>query len=412
MNSSTLTLSHRYSFYETIIVRLFNQLPNGSLTLQCADGKEYVFGNSNGVNANVRVVNDDFFMKCVLYGDIGFAESYMDGDWNTTSIADVVTWFIINLEHNAWLSGKGLKRFTGNFFRSVNKLYHAARKNTVDGSRKNIAAHYDLGNDFYSLFLDKTMTYSSGIFKNADVTLEEAQFEKYDRLCRSLKLKASDHVLEIGSGWGGFAVHAAKHYGCNITTVTISQEQFKYAKQRFIDEGLENKIEILLQDYRLINGSFDKIVSIEMLEAVGHEYLPVYFSKCNELLTHDGSIALQVITSRDKRYEEFRKDVDFIQKHIFPGSQTPSLTAIHNAVNKASEMTLFDLKDIGLDYAKTLRMWFDAFNHKIDEVKKLGMNDMFIRKWNYYLQYCEAAFAQRHISVVQLVYAKPGNLEL
>jgi cyclopropane-fatty-acyl-phospholipid synthase len=412
MNSSVLTLSQRFSVYETIIVKLFNQLPNGTLSMQCADGRELRFGNGNEVHANIRITNDDFFTKCVLHGDIGFAESYMDGDWHTTSIADVVTWFILNLEHNPWMSGKGLKRFTGNFMRGVNKLYHAARKNTIAGSRKNISEHYDLGNDFYGLFLDKTMTYSSAIFSSPDQSLEDAQFEKYDRLCRTLKLKPTDHLLEIGSGWGGMAAHAAKNYGCRITTVTISEEQYKYAKDRFVREGLDGQIEILLQDYRLIEGTFDKIVSIEMLEAVGHEYLPQYFKKCNGLLKPGGCIALQVITSRDKRYDEFRKDVDFIQKHIFPGSQTPSLSAIHNAVTKATEMTLFDLKDIGLDYARTLRLWFDAFNHKIDEVKKLGMNEQFIRKWNYYLQYCEAAFQQRHISVVQLVYAQPGNLEI
>jgi cyclopropane-fatty-acyl-phospholipid synthase len=412
MTSSVLTLQPGFSVYETLIVKLFNQLPNGSLSIQCPDGRELLFGNGHEVKAGIRVTNNDFFMKCVLYGDIGFAESYMDGDWHTSSIADIVKWFIINLEHNAWMSGRGLKRFTGNFMRFANKLYHAARKNTVQGSRKNITEHYDLGNDFYSLFLDRTMTYSSGIFTSPDSTLEEAQFEKYDRLCRCLKINATDHVLEIGSGWGGFAVHAAKHYGCKITTVTISEEQYKYAKARFERERLSDRIEIRIQDYRLIEGKFDKIVSIEMLEAVGHEYLPVYFEKCNSLLKQDGAIALQVITSRDKRYAEFRKDVDFIQKHIFPGSQTPSLSAIQNAVTKVSGMTLFDLKDIGLDYARTLKLWYEAFNDKLEEVKQLGMDERFIRKWNYYLQYCEAAFELRHVSVVQLVYAQPKNLEV
>jgi cyclopropane-fatty-acyl-phospholipid synthase len=412
MTSSVLTLPKKFALYETIIINLFNQLPHGRLTIECADGRRFHFGDGHEVKANIQVTNSGFFMKCVLYGDIGFAESYLDGDWHTPNISDVVKWFIINLEHNAWLSGKGIRRFTGNFMRVVNKLHHASRKNTLVGSKKNIVEHYDLGNEFYSLFLDKTMTYSSGIFLAPETTLEESQFEKYDRLCRMLKLKSSDRVLEIGSGWGGFAVHAAKNYGCQITTVTISEEQYKYANERFEKEGLSGHINIQLKDYRLLDGKYDKIVSIEMLEAVGHEYLPVYFAKCNSLLEEDGALALQVITSRDRRYAQFRKDVDFIQKHIFPGSQTPSLSAIQQAITKVSNMTLFDLKDIGLDYARTLNFWFNAFNQKIAEVKDLGMDDRFIRKWNYYLQYCEAAFRERHVSVVQLVYAQPKNLEI
>ncbi len=406
MNLNTLTLARKYSFYETMIIQLFSGMPKGQLNVQWHDGYEMIFGNGSEVKANIRITNPSFFTKCALYGDIGFAESYMDGDWHTSSIGDVITWFIINLDHNPALTGKGLKKYAANLFRIANKWVHAARENTIEGSRKNISEHYDLGNDFYRLFLDKSMTYSSAIFKNDDQSLEDAQYEKYDRLCRILKLNEYDHVLEIGSGWGGFAVHAAKHYGCKVTTVTISMEQFKYAKERFEKEGLAHRIDIRIQDYRTIEGTFDKIVSIEMLEAVGHEYMPAYFDKCNSLLKPGGSLGLQVITSRDKRYKEFRKDVDFIQKHIFPGSQTPSITAIHEAVNKVSELGLYDLKDIGLDYAKTLRMWFNAFNRQLAEVKKLGMDDRFIRKWNYYLQYCEAAFALKHITVLQLVYAK------
>lgn len=409
MNSSALTLSRKLSVSELLIIKLFNKLPNGSLRMEWPDGSDCYFGNGQGVRATIRITNNDFFLKCVLYGDIGFAESYMDGDWHTNSIADIVSWFIINLNHNPILAGKGLKRLTGNFMRMANKLYHFSRKNTLEGSSRNISEHYDLGNDFYSLFLDKTMTYSSAIFKNENQSLEEGQFEKYDRLCRNLDLKASDHLLEIGSGWGGMAVHAAKHYGCKITTVTISNEQFKYAAERFEREGVADRVEILLKDYRLIEGQYDKIVSIEMLEAVGHEYLPVYFKKVNELLKPGGKIGLQVITSRDKRYEEFRKDVDFIQKHIFPGSQTPSLMAVQAAVSKVSELNLFDMKDIGLDYAKTLRMWYDQFNRQLEQVKKLGMDDRFIRKWNYYLQYCDAAFKLQHITVLQLIYNRPQH---
>lgn len=409
MSSAALTLSRKYTLYETLFLRILNKLPIGHLELEMPDGDKLYFGQGgHSVRAKIQIVNQSFFSKCALYGDIGFAEAYIDGDWQTNSIADVIAWFILNINHNPMLTGSGLKRYASNLFRFVNKLYHNTRKNTIDGSKRNISEHYDLGNDFYRLFLDKTMTYSSAIFQTPDQSLEDAQFEKYDRLCRYLRLKENDHVLEIGSGWGGFALHAARNYGCRVTTVTISEQQFTYAKALFEKENLSAKIDIHLQDYRTLEGSYDKIVSIEMLEAVGHEYLPSYFKKVNTLLKAGGSIALQVITSRDKHYEKFRKDVDFIQKHIFPGSQTPSLSAIQQAVMKTSTLNLVDVKDIGLHYAKTLRLWYDAFNQHLHEIKKLRMDDRFIRKWNYYLQYCEAAFAVQHITVLQLVYHKPG----
>lgn len=407
MSSTTITLTRKFSLYETILMKVFDRLPYGRLQLETPDGRKFFFGNGEGQRATIRVNNPNFFSKCVLYGDIGLAESYMHGEWNTDSIGDVVSWFILNIDHCAALTGKGFRKYFGNALRWGNKLYHTTRKNTLEGSRKNISEHYDLGNEFYSLFLDNTMTYSSAIFRNEDTLLEDAQEEKYDRLCRNLSLKETDHLLEIGSGWGGMAVHAAKKYGCKVTTVTISAEQFKFAQQRIRKEKLEHLIDLRLQDYRHITGTFDKIVSIEMLEAVGHEYIPGYFAKCHELLKPNGAMAIQVITSQDKRYKEFRKSVDFIQKHIFPGSQTPSVAYIQECVNKVTDWNLHDVKDIGIDYAKTLKLWFDAFNAKLADVKKLGMDETFIRKWNYYLQYCESAFATRHITVKQLVYVRP-----
>jgi cyclopropane-fatty-acyl-phospholipid synthase len=407
MSSTTITLTRRFSLYEAILLRIFDKLPYGRLQLELPDGRKYFFGNGDGQRASIRVNNMAFFSKSVLYGDIGFAESYMDGDWNTDSVADIVSWFILNIDRCSVLTGKGLRKYVSNILRVGNNLFHLTRKNTIDGSRKNISEHYDLGNDFYSLFLDQTMTYSSAIFNRKDMSLEEGQYEKYDRLCRTLALKSTDHLLEIGSGWGGMAIHAAKHYGCKVTTVTISAAQFTFAEERIKKEGLEDLIEIRLQDYRHITGLFDKIVSIEMLEAVGHEYIPGYFGKCNELLKPGGSMAIQVITSQDKRYREFRKSVDFIQKHIFPGSQTPSMEYIQQCVSKTTDWNLHDVKDMGIDYAKTLRLWFDAFNTKLADVKKLGMDEVFIRKWNYYLEYCESAFATRHITVKQIVYARP-----
>jgi cyclopropane-fatty-acyl-phospholipid synthase len=407
MSSAILSLTRKVSIYETVFLRLFEKMPYGRLVVELPDGKHHRFGNGEGVHALIRVSDTDFFMKCSLYGDVGFAESYIDGDWSTDSIANIVTWFILNINHNPVLSGKGLPKYFSNFLTVFNKLYHKTRRNTIEGSRKNISEHYDLGNNFYKLFLDETMTYSSGIFRTPDMSLKAAQDEKYDRLCREINLVATDHVLEIGSGWGGFATHAARHYGCRVTTVTISEQQFAYTQERILREGLEDKISVHLQDYRTLEGSFDKIVSIEMLEAVGHKYLPTYFRKCNELLKPAGRLALQVITSQDKRYHEHRKNVDFIQKHIFPGSQTPSFAYIHEVVSKVSDLNLYDMKDIGLDYARTLRMWSDYFNHHLQSVRNLGMSESFIRKWNYYLQYCEAGFATRHVTVKQLIYTRP-----
>ena len=407
MSSATLSLTRKVSIYETVFIKLFEKMPYGRLVVELPDGNQLRFGNGEGVRASIRVSNMDFFSKCALYGDVGFAESYVDGDWNTDSIADIVSWFILNISHNPVLSGKGLPKYFSNFLTIVNKLYHKTRKNTIEGSRKNISEHYDLGNDFYKLFLDETMTYSSAIFKSPDTELAIAQYEKYDRLCRQINLLPTDHLLEIGSGWGGFATHAARHYGCRVTTITISEAQFNYTNERIQREGLADKISVHLQDYRTLEGQFDKIVSIEMLEAVGHNYLPAYFKKCNELLKSTGSLALQVITSQDKRYNEHRKNVDFIQKHIFPGSQTPSFAYIHQVVSKVSDLNLYDMKDMGLDYAKTLRMWYDYFNQQLHAVRNLGMSEAFIRKWNYYLQYCEAGFSTRHVTVKQLIYTRP-----
>jgi cyclopropane-fatty-acyl-phospholipid synthase len=299
-----------------------------------------------------------------------------------------------------------------NILKFVNRISYTLRKNSKTGSKRNISEHYDLSNDFFSLFLDSSMTYSSAHFSHENESLEDAQREKYDRLYRKLKLKPTDHLLEIGSGWGGFAVHAVKNYGCRVTTVTISREQYEYAKERFKREGVEDRIEIRLQDYRDVTGEFDKIVSIEMLEAVGDEYLETYFRKCHEVLKKNGILAVQVITSPDSRYKEFKSGVDFIQKHIFPGSLLPSIAALNRAVNKSGTMHLHDLKEFGLSYARTLAAWKQRFNKNVEQVKMLGFDDRFIRKWNYYLSYCEAGFATRNTNVVQMVYARPNNTEV
>ncbi len=403
--------ANRRTLTERVVLDLFSRLPHGHLHVLLPDGTDLTVGAADSAHrATIRVLRPEFFTKVVLYGDIGFAEAYMDGDWETDNLTAVLQLMLLNLEEIAVLSGSKRRFSPMNVLKVLNRFGHELSQNSKRGSRKNISAHYDLSNDFFRLFLDPTMTYSSAVFTEPAQTLEEAQIEKYDRLCRKLKLRPEDHVLEIGSGWGGFAVHAAKNYGCRITTVTISKEQYAYAAERFAREGVADRVEIQLKDYRDIEGEYDKMVSIEMLEAVGHKFLPAYFGKIQQVLKRQGIAAFQVITSPDSRYAQFRKSVDFIQKHIFPGSLLPSIAAMNEAVNKTGDMHLHHLEEFGLSYAKTLALWKKAFNERLDQVRSLGFDDSFVRKWNYYLSYCEAGFAMRNINVVQMVYARPNNL--
>ncbi|ASS50952.1 MAG: cyclopropane-fatty-acyl-phospholipid synthase [Candidatus Fluviicola riflensis] len=379
------------------------------MNLTLPDGEIIKIGNGEGVSAAVTIHNPSFFKRCVLYGDIGFGEGYVDGDWDTESITDVIKWFILNVEHAPTVSGSNVKAVALNLMKFYNRLFHSRRDNSLSGSRKNISEHYDLSNDFFALWLDPTMTYSSAYFKEENFTLEEAQKAKYQRLCEQLQLKPTDHVLEIGSGWGGNAIYMASNFGCKVTTITISEEQQKLANERVKAAGLNDKISVEIQDYRKIKGQYDKIVSVEMLEAVGARYFENYFEQCHKLLKQDGILALQVITCPDSRFEALRDGVDWIQKHIFPGSLLPSVGAMNEAINRTGDLTLVDLKDLGLHYARTLRTWFENFNTQLEETKQLGFSDAFIRKWNYYLCYCEAAFEMRNINVMQLVYARPNN---
>ncbi|MFC3562270.1 class I SAM-dependent methyltransferase [Pedobacter jamesrossensis] len=409
MNSLVATKTST-SFFERIVINALSKMSLGKLELSLPDGEILIFGNGEDkISANIRVNHPDFFKSIALYGDIGFGEGYTAGLWDTPSVTNVIKWVILNIENAPSITGSKVKSAALNLFKWVNKLTHIRRANTLAGSQKNISEHYDLNNDFFATFLDKTMTYSSGYFVNEDVSLEASQYAKYDRLAKQLKIKSTDHVLEIGSGWGGNAIYLAKNYGCKVTSVTISKEQQKLAIERVRQEGLEDKVSIIIQDYRKIEGSYDKIVSIEMLEAVGHQYLETYFSKCQELLKPNGIFAFQVITSPDSRYNKLRNGVDWIQKHIFPGSLLPSVSAINKAINNTGDLTLVDLKDMGLDYAKTLHLWYLEFNKNLEKVKDLGFDETFIRKWNYYLNYCEAAFAMRNINVMQLVYSRPNN---
>ena len=289
------------------------------------------------------------------------------------------------------------------------RVSHRLNRNSKTGSRRNIAAHYDLSNDFYELFLDETMTYSSGVFNDESATMRDASVEKYDRLCRKLDLSEQDHLLEIGTGWGGFSIHAAKNYGCRITTTTISAEQHRYAKERIQSEGLDGQIELLSKDYRDLNGVYDKLVSIEMIEAVGHQYLPTYFQQCSNLLKPNGLFAFQAITIPDQRYDSYRRSVDFIQKYVFPGGFLPSVGALSLAVGKYTDMHWIHYEDFAEHYATTLKNWREKLFENVAAVRELGMSDSFLRLWEFYLCYCEGGFREKQIGVAQVVLEKPEN---
>jgi len=401
------------SLYQRLVVEALGKMTAGSLRLELPGGAVKWIGNpGSGVEAAMCVRSPAFFQKCVLFGDVGFAESYIDGDWDTDSIERVIAWAILNVEKSPALSGSKARAFALNLLKFYNRARHLLRPNDLTIARRNIAEHYDLGNEFYRLWLDETMTYSSASFTAPGQALHAAQIAKYDALCRKLQLRAGEHLLEIGSGWGGMACHAAKQYGVRVTTVTISEEQFKYARERVAREGLADHVEVRLQDYRHIEGSYDKIVSIEMMEALGDRYLPTYLAKLHEVLKPSGLIALQYITVPDCRHAELRRGIDFIQKHIFPGSLLLSVGRISETLGRASDLFLHDLEDLGASYARTLHVWWENFNSQLSAVRALGFDERFIRKWNYYLQYCEAAFASRNISVVQAVYTRPNNRAL
>lgn len=410
------------SFAQRSVLGAFSEMRKGHLRLELPDGSVHEFGDlgtpivlPHGLpsTAVIRITNAAFFKKCFWSGDIGFAESFMDGDWETPQLAAVIAWFVLNVENAPTLSGSARTRsWALNALRFGNRVGHLLRPNSRSMSRRNISEHYDLSNDFFALWLDTSMMYSTGKWLSPEATLEEAQHEKNDTLCRSLRLKPSDHVLEIGTGWGGWALHAVKSYGCRVTSLTISQQQYDFATQRIAAQGLSDRIEVKLLDYRDLTGTYDKIVSIEMMEAIGHRYLPDFCETLHRVLKPDGLIALQFITCPDARYNEFRSGVDFIQKHIFPGSLLLSLNRVNDQLAKSGGFVLHKVDDLAADYTKTLRVWHQNFRDRVNQVRALGFDDRFIRKWSYYLAYCEAAFGMRNISVVQTTHTRANNRSL
>ncbi len=379
-------------------------LRHGELTV-IDGGERRTFGRRNGdcdLHATIEVLHPQTYADAAFGGTVGGGEAFIQGHWRTDDLTTLIRLFIVNravmesVEGGAAIATAPLRR-----------ILHWLNRNSPDGSRRNIAAHYDLGNDLFALFLDDTMAYSCGVFEREDATLHEAQVAKFERVCRRLRLSPSDHLLEIGTGWGGLALHAASRYGCRVTTTTISREQHDLAAERIRAAGLADRVTLLLDDYRDLGGRYDKLVSIEMIEAVGPQFLDTYTAQCSRLLEPHGAMLLQAITIQDQLYEEALESVDFIQRYVFPGSFIPSVSAITDSVRRATDMKVFHLEDIGPHYATTLRRWRERFFGRIDDVRRLGYSEQFVRMWDFYLSYCEGGFLERQLGDVQMLLTKP-----
>ncbi|MGP4951577.1 class I SAM-dependent methyltransferase [Psychrobacter sp. T6-1] len=361
----------------------------------------------HALHVTLKIHDISVYRQLLFGGSIALADSYINGEW----VTDDLTGLIRLAARNLAVLNKLENRFAG-ISKAFEKAKHQLRSNDQSGSKSNILAHYDLGNDMYQRFLDETMMYSSAVYQNSEATLSEAQQHKLELICKRLQLTANDHVIEIGTGWGGFAIYAAKNYGCHVTTTTISDAQYDEAKVRVKAAGLSDKITLLKQDYRELTGQYDKLVSIEMIEAVGHEYLPTFFAKCNSLLKPTGLMVLQAITFNDQNYEDYIDSVDFIQTHIFPGGCLLSNQELNTQFTKQTDMVIKQLHDYGFDYAHTLRDWRIAFMSQREEIKALGYDEAFIRLWEFYFCYCEGGFLERTIGVVQLTAVKPDNIDI
>jgi cyclopropane-fatty-acyl-phospholipid synthase len=404
-HAHTTTRSDRW--FRRRMLSLLAQLRGCEITLT-EGGNTHVLGTTDAgaetLRCRVTVNHPAMFRTVALGGSVGVGEAYMDGLWDCDDLTSLVRIFVRN---RALLDRMetGVARLGGALLRGL----HWLNKNSRRGSRRNIAAHYDLGNDLFELFLDDNLMYSCAVFGDAHEALEVASQRKLQRICEKLQLKPEHHVIEIGTGWGGFALYAAKHYGCRVTTTTISREQYERAQARVREAGLEHRITVLQRDYRDLggDGEFDRLVSIEMIEAIGHAYLPTYFAKCAALLKPDGMGLIQAITIEDHRYRQALRNVDFIQRYIFPGSFIPSISAMITALGQHTDLKLYHLEDIGTSYALTLRHWRERFNRALSRVRELGYPDRFVRMWNYYLSYCEGGFIERSIGDVQMLLVKP-----
>ena len=400
------------SFWIKMGKKYLSKIEVGTLNARYPSGEKSRYGDGSEPVVDITIHSADFFKRLALYGDIGFAESYMDGDFDTPALNDLVRLALLNSHTLGTKSEDYSKNRLGNIFPFANRVKHIMRKNSKTRSRKNISEHYDLSNDFFKLMLDETMMYSSAVFEHNEEDLHSAQKRKIARLAQKLRIKPGAKVLEIGSGWGAMAIYLAKEMQCDVTTVTLSKEQKELCHERFALENVEEKIDILLKDYRDLEGSFDAIISIEMFEAVGAEYFDVFFKKCESLLKPSGVLAMQVITIPDQRYRAYSKSTDFIQKYIFPGGHLPSVSKVLEVTSKHTRLNLLHMEEFAEDYAKTLRVWDENFSAKLDDVRALGFDEYFIRMWKMYLNYCEAAFLTRNIGLVQMVFSRDQNIDL
>ena len=398
-------ITYQNSFAKKNVLKALAKIKFGSLVLK-DNGEVYQFGKrGEQPSATVTVNDSNAYSKFAFGGNIGGAEAYILSYWDTPELIQVTRLLAKNIEVLSSVDGakSAVQKMVGYFF-------HLLNLNSLDGSKRNICAHYDLGNDFFSTFLDSTMMYSSAIFETPEQDLHDAAVNKLEVICQKLDLKSDDHLVEIGTGWGGMAIYAATHYGCKVSTTTISEEQYDYTLNKVKLLGLEDKIQVLKKDYRLLEGKYDKLVSIEMIEAVGKEHYSSYFEKCSSLLKEDGLMLIQAITIPDQRYDASLKSVDFIQKYIFPGGRLPSNKVIADNLAAHTDLQVVDHHDIGLDYSKTIFHWRKLFLDNISEVKSQGFDETFCRMWEYYLCYCEGGFQERAISTVQYVMAKPHTV--
>lgn len=414
ISSQTLTLPVQLSSVQktarNIAFSCLCKLQVGSLTViesyseQSSQRMREQFGKpkESEPSAIIEVKNPAFYARLLKGGSIAAGEAYMDGWWDSPDLTKLMELMALNLSALDSIESRSslLSKLTY-------QVSHWLNRNTVANSEKNIEAHYDLSNELYQTFLDPRMLYSSALFIREDDSLEQAQINKMERLCQQLKLTSMDRVIEIGTGWGAMAIYMAETYGCHVTTTTISEQQYQYAKNAIEEKGLSDKITLLKKDYRLLEGEYDKLVSIEMIEAVGKQFLTSYIQKCQSLLKRGGLMAIQAITIADQRYDYYSNNVDFIQKYIFPGGFLPSITALTQTTTKHSDLVLRDLFDIGQDYARTLNHWYSRFNNAQDKVLQLGFDQRFVRMWNYYFCYCEGGFLAKSISTVHMTFQRP-----
>jgi len=393
-------LLHRLA--RALVFKQLKKIGIGYISIQ-EGAKKFSFGKKGNLSAHITVHDPRFYGALAFGGSIGVSEAFMQKFWSVNDLTKLIRIMAINQD-----AMDKLESLFNVFLKPILLCLHYLNQNSVKGSRINISKHYDLGNDFFSLFLDSTMMYSSAVFKNSQDSLHKGSIHKLEMVCQGLELNAEDHVIEIGSGWGGFAIYAAQNYGCKVTTTTISKQQYLYVKQKIKDLKLTHKITVLLSDYRHLKGQFSKLVSIEMLEAVGYQYYDTYFEVCAHLLKPDGIAFIQTITIADQRYEKAKHSVDFIQRYIFPGSCIPSIAALQNSITQSSDLKIYQIQDIGDHYARTLALWRESFFKRLPEVKALGFDDVFIRMWHFYLAYCEGGFKEKAISDIHLKLVKPG----